>query len=144
MVSQVIACERLGEHGELRGFVRDGPPQHLAFEIFRDADGRAWTLRVPLADHARLERLTTVAAARLARGGAPALAEDGTATLARETLSNGDEVVALVLEQDGERVFALWRREPARDGWSWTLDAVFVPEALAEASCAVIRRALAQ
>jgi len=144
MVATVIACERLGDHGELRVFLRDGPPEHLALEIFRDEDGRAWTLRVPADDAGRLERVVRTAAQRLGRAD-PLIADaDGTATLAREPLGVGGELVALVLEQDGREVFALWRREPAQGGWSWTLDALFVPLDLAAAACAQIEAALAQ
>ena len=143
-LASVIACERLADHGELRVFLREGPPEHLAFEIFQEADGRAWTLRVPIADRVRLTRVVRAAAQRLARPEPLAVAADGTSVLAQEMLSIGDELVALVLVQEGRHAFALWRRERVRDGWAWTLDAVFAPYELAGAVCAEIEAVLAR
>jgi hypothetical protein len=142
MVAKVIGCERLGDHGELRSFLRDGPPVHLAFEIFQDADGRAWTLRVPQAKAVSFQRLVRIAQSKLERPETLQMAADGTCLLGREDLAEGDDITAIILDQGGDQVFALWRRELLRSGWSWTLDAVFVPLPLGRHLCLLIDDAL--
>lgn len=142
MNARLIGCERLGALGELRSFVRPGPPVHLAFEILQDGDGRAWTLRVPF-DHAHdLRRLLDAALERMSRGSAIGFDEQGMAPLGNEEVGPGDEVVALTLSRDDERRFALWRRQRGHRGWSWTLDALFVPLDEAATLCRLIARSL--
>ncbi len=144
MNAQLLGCERLGELGELRSFLRPGPPVHLAFEILQDEDGRAWTLRVPADRMDSLRRLLGAALKQMSSGARITLDEQGMAALASEELDTGDEVVALVLSQDDEQRFALWRRELGSRGWSWTLDALFVPFEEATELCRVIGRSLDQ
>jgi hypothetical protein len=144
MNARLLGCARLGGLGELRSFLRPGPPAHLAFEILQDGDGRAWTLRVPLDGAESLRRLLGSALDRLSSGARIGFDEQGMAALANEEMGPGDEVVALALTQDDERRFALWRREMGRLGWSWTLDALFVPFGEAPELCRLIGRSLDQ
>ena len=134
--------ERLGVHGELRVQRRPGPPEHLAFEVLREADGRAWTLRVPRAAGPELRRLLAAAAARLGQGTEPAFDERGCALLARVALAADDELAAVLLAEGEERAFALWRRGLTRQGWAWTPEVVVVPGALAPAFLARVAAAL--
>ncbi|SNB62388.1 hypothetical protein SAMN07250955_103106 [Arboricoccus pini] len=127
MTEAILTWEKLGEYGELRTFRRSGPPWHLAIEILREVDGRAWTLRIPLDE---LRALMTVLRSASARLGAPSelvFDEDGTAVLTSDRLRGDRELYALVLQQNDDLIFALWTREHLRSGWSWSLDAVFVP-----------------
>lgn len=127
MTEAVLSWEKLGDYGELRTFRRSGPPWHLAIEILREVDGRAWTLRVPLDE---LRALMTVLRSASARLGSPSelvFDEDGTAVLTSDRLRGDRELYALVLQQNDDLIFALWIREHLRAGWSWSLDAVFVP-----------------
>ena len=57
MEQAAVIAERLDELGELRIYRRAGPPEHVAIEILRDSDGRAWTLRVPWTRRASLREL---------------------------------------------------------------------------------------
>jgi hypothetical protein len=129
--------ERLGELGELRAYRRPGPPEHVAFEVLRESDGRAWTLRVPWEGRQALRRLLAAAGDRLGPDAPPPdFGEDGCAELAAEEAAAGVQLVAVLLRQDEERAFAVWRREPTRQGgWSWTLDVVVVPGPLARTLC---------
>lgn len=142
MGSSVIAVERIGTLGELRGFVRDGPPPHYAFEILQDEDGRAWTLRVPLDQDASLRRLLMAAQGRLRQIGHVGRDLEGCRLLAAELLGADDELVAVVLSEDDRERFALWRRERGRSGWSWTLDVVFAPLEHAAELCRLLETAL--
>ena len=127
--------EQLGELGELRAYHRPGPPEHVAFEVLREADGRAWTLRVPWQARAVVRHLLADALRIFGEGASLAFDEQGCAELARGLLADGDELAAVMLRQEGERAFAVWRRELTRQGWSWTLDLVLVPEVLATPLC---------
>src|SRR3954463_572077 len=91
--------ERLGELGDLRFYHRPGPPEHVAFEVLREADGRAWTLRVPW--QARGGGRGLVGGAPRVFGGGASLAfdEQGCAELARGLLADGDELAAVMLRQ---------------------------------------------
>ncbi|HEX8374963.1 MAG TPA: hypothetical protein VF606_07270 [Geminicoccaceae bacterium] len=134
-----VICERLGDHGELRAYRRPGPPEHIAFEILREADGRAWTLRVPWEARSRFRDLLGEARERLGGGeAAPDFDEQGCAELAKADLGAGEELVAVLLEQGGDRAFAVWRRELAKQGWNWTLDVVVAPAGLAAAACGLM------
>jgi hypothetical protein len=129
--------ERLGELGELRAYRRPGPPEHVAFEVLRESDGRAWTLRVPWGGREALRRLLAAAGERLGPDAPPPdFGEDGCAELAAEEAAAGVQLLAVLLRQDEERAFAVWRREPTRQGgWTWTLDVVVVPGPLAVTLC---------
>jgi hypothetical protein len=127
--------ERLGELGDLRVYYRPGPPEHVAFEVLRETDGRAWTLRVPWQARAVVRHLLADALRIFGEGASLAFDEQGCAELARGLLADGDELAAVMLRQEGERAFAVWRREQTRQGWSWTLDLVLVPEVLATPLC---------
>lgn len=138
MEQAAVIAERLDELGELRIYRRPGPPEHLALEILRDVDGRSWTLRVPWTRREPFRKLLAEVQARLEQAGEdePAFDEQGCAELAKSQLAPDDEVAAVVLRQEEEYAFALWRRELTREGWSWTLDVVITPRALAGTLCA--------
>jgi len=133
-----VICERLDDHGELRTYRRPGPPEHIAFEILREADGRAWTLRVPWEARSPFRDLLDEARERLADDDGRDFDEQGCAELAKADLGAGEQLVAVLLEQGDERAFAVWRRELARHGWNWTLDVVVVPAGLAAAACGLM------
>lgn len=131
-----VICERLGELGELRLYRRHGPPEHLAVEILRDEDGRAWTLRVPWSQRGPFRHLLSDSVWRLASASRPAADREGIAQLCRAVLGQGDEILSLFMESGPDRAFALWRRELLQRGdWSWTLDVVVVPDDLAVTLC---------
>ena len=140
----MIGWERIGEYGELRSFLRDGPPPQMAFEILREVDGRAWTLRVPLEARPALAGLVRQAANRLARPEQWQFDAAGLCPLASARLDAASELAALVLQEDGELRFALWRRELLGGRWEWTLDALFVPAELGQACCVLVESALAR
>ena len=137
MEQAAVIAERLGELGELRIYCRPGPPEHLAIEILRESDGRAWTLRVPWTGRALLRQLLLEVQRHLEPAGEEELPfdEEGCAELAKALLAPADELVGVMLQQDDEHAFALWRRELTRRGWSWTLDVVVTPRSLAQALC---------
>ncbi len=137
-VAAAVICERLDDHGELRTYRRPGPPEHIAFEILREADGRAWTLRVPWEARSPFRDLLGEARERLADDDGRDFDEQGCAELAKADLGAGEQLVAVLLEQGDERAFAVWRRELARHGWNWTLDVVVVPAGLAAADCGLM------
>src|SRR4051812_5098640 len=127
--------EQLGELGELRVYYRPGPPEDVAFEVLRETDGRAWTLRVPWQARAVVRHLLADALRIFGEGASLAFDEQGCAELARGLVADGDELAAVMLRQEGERAFAVWRRELTRQGWSWTLDLVLGPGGLAAPLC---------
>ena len=146
MEQAAIIAERLDELGELRIYRRAGPPEHMAIEILRDSDGRAWTLRVPWARRASLRELLAEIQAQLDDPGDDGLTFDdqGCAELGKTELAPDDEVLAVILQQGEDHAFALWRRELTRQGWSWTLDVVVAPKALAGPLCSRLLAALEQ
>jgi hypothetical protein len=145
MEQAAVIAERLDELGELRIYRRAGPPEHVAIEILRDSDGRAWTLRVPWTRRASLRELLADAQLRLEEPDEElAFDEQGCAELGKTQLAPDDEVLAVILEQGEDHAFALWRRELTRQGWSWTLDVVIAPRALAGTLCARLLAGLEQ
>ena len=129
MAHDLVARETLAEFGEFRAYWRS-ERQELAFEAFREADGRAWLLRVPLEARAALRAML--------RDLAPMLDHRTTADpgiLRQVALGPKDELAAVLLEEGDARAFALWRRERLRSGWSWTVDVVVVPLDLARWLC---------
>jgi hypothetical protein len=137
-VAQVLGVETLEGYGELRCFLREGPPTHFAFEVLREVDGRAWTLRVPTVHVGRFRSLLRQAQHELDKTEQAAFGEDGMVWLGRETLDRDEELVALVIQEEAAYVFALWKREKICGDWSWTLEAVFAPVELSYALCKVL------
>jgi hypothetical protein len=138
MAQGLLTREPIAEFGELRAYLR-AERQEIAFEAFREADGRAWLLRVPLAARAALVALLRDIGAILAE------VADGTpdpGILHQVAIGPKDQLTALLLVEGRERAFALWRREQLRDGWSWTVDVVVVPVELARRLCAVVADAV--
>ena len=143
MLDAWVVTERLGEFGELRLYRRAGPPEHLAVEVLREADGRAWTLRAPWEVRAVVRHLLADSVRRLASSGHSTDDRGGLAQLGRVLLAPGQELLSLFFEQDGQRAFALWRRELLRCGeWGWTIDLVVVPDRLAVVLCQRVLSAL--
>ena len=129
MAARVLARETLAAHGELRAYLlEDGAT--LLVEVLREADGRAWQLRLPLAERAGITRLLRATAHRLRVEESPVPGPDGSALLGEIPLGTRDGLVAVVLAEGEERALALWRRERLRDGWSWTIAQALVPLAL--------------
>lgn len=142
MAAAVLARETLADHGELRAYRLVDRPEVL-LEVLREADGRAWQLRVAVAERAAVARLLRAAAPALAEPAQLAFDAEGAAILAEVPLGPDQELAAVALAQDEERAFALWRRERLRDGWSWTIELVLVPFDLGPRLCAFVDGALA-
>jgi hypothetical protein len=138
MAADLLQREPIAEFGEFRAYLR-GERQEMVFEAFREADGRAWLLRVPVAARAAMTGLLSELTAMLAdeRSGA---VDPG--ILREVTLGPKDALAAVLLEEGPERAFALWRREQLRSGWEWTIDVVVVPRELAVKLCALMRQAI--
>jgi hypothetical protein len=135
MEQPAVVQERLEGLGELRIYRRPGPPEHAAFEVLRASDGRAWTLRAPWTARETLTTLLTSARDRLDAEEPPVFDNEGCAEIARAALGADDEILVVLLQQGEEKALAVWRRERARSGWSWTLDVVVVPERLGGELC---------
>lgn len=135
LAHNLLLRETLAEFGELRAYARP-ERQELMFEAFRESDGRAWLLRVPLDAAQGLGNLLREAILLLGDGRA------GPGLLRQVTLGPKDALAALVLEEGAERAFALWRREQLRAGWDWTIDVLVVPIGLARAVCALMQQAI--
>ena len=112
MASDLLTREPIAEFGEFRAYLRS-ERQEMVFEAFRESDGRAWLLRVPLAARAAMTGLLREAAALLAdeRSGT---ADPG--ILRQVALGPKDALAAVLLEEGRDRAFALWRREQLRVG----------------------------
>ena len=138
MASDLLTREPIAEFGEFRAYLRS-ERQEMVFEAFRESDGRAWLLRVPLAARAAMTGLLREAAALLAdeRSGR---ADPG--ILRQVTLGPKDALAAVLLEEGPDRAFALWRREQLRSGWEWTIDVVVVPLELADRVCGLMRQVI--
>ena len=136
MANDLLAREPIADFGEFRAYLRP-ERQEMVFEAFREADGRAWLLRVPLAARAAVAGLLRDLAAMLAdeRAGA---ADPG--ILRQVALGPKDALAAVLLEEGRERAFALWRQEQLRAGWSWTIDVLVVPIELAAKICGLMRQ----
>jgi hypothetical protein len=141
MQAGVLARGQLAEHGEMRAWhlVDRG---ELVLEVLREADGRAWQLRLPVREHAAVARLVRQVMPALAAPRTLAFDEHGAALLGQAPIGPNDQIAAVVLAQDEERAFALWRRERLRGGWSWTIDVTLVPLAFATELCAFVQGAL--
>ena len=136
MAQGLLARETINEFGEFRAYLRTDRGE-LAFEAFREDDGRAWLLRIPLAARYALSTLL--------REGGPMLADDssdaGNARVLRQvSIGPADQLAAVLIAQGEERAFALWRREQLHSGWSWTIDVVVVPLELARRVCGLVQQ----
>src|SRR3954468_1119541 len=56
MAQGLLRREPIDDFGEFRAYLR-AERQEMAFEAFREGDGRAWLLRIPLAARAPLSAL---------------------------------------------------------------------------------------
>jgi hypothetical protein len=143
MTAGVLAREMLPDHGELRAYRLVDRPE-LLLEVLREADGRAWQLRLPLEHGPVVTNLLAGATPALRSPERIAFDDDGTAVLGEVPLDAGTRLAAVALVEGEEQVFALWRRERTRAGWSWTVDLALVPIELGPQLCAFARGALAQ
>ena len=137
MANDLLAREPIADFGEFRAYLRT-ERQEMVFEAFREADGRAWLLRVPLAARAAIDRPPARAWRPCWPTSARAAADPG--ILRQVALGPKDALAAVLLEEGRERAFALWRREQLRAGWEWTIDVVVVPLELAERVCGLMRQ----
>jgi len=142
MAAGVLAREGLPEHGELRAYRLTDRPE-LLLEVLREADGRAWQLRVPVGGREALTRLVREAGPALRTPERLAFDAEGMALLGEVALGPDDGLAAVALAQGPERAFALWRRERLRTGWSWTIDLVLVPIEHGPHLCSFVQGALA-
>ncbi len=138
-----LAREVLPDHGELRAYRLVDRPE-LLLEVLREADGRAWQLRVPLEHGATVSSLLAGAASSLPVPESIDFDAEGTAMLGEVPLGAEERLAAVALAEGDQRAFALWRRERTRAGWSWTIDLALVPLELGPRLCAFARGALAQ
>lgn len=141
MTASVLAREALEDHGELRAYNLVDRPE-VMLEVLREADGRAWQLRVPVEERHAVARLLHQATPALATPDQLEFDTDGTALLGEVPLGPDHGLAAIALEQGSERAFALWRRERLRGGWSWTIDVVLVPMDLGPHLCTFVQGAL--
>ena len=132
MAEGLLAREPIARYGEFRAYHRR-ERQELVFEAFREVDGRAWLLRVPVEARDAMARLLRDVGPMV--GDRRRLPTDHAGVLRRVALGPRDQLAALVLEDGEERAFALWRQEELRTGWSWTIDVVVVPLVLAKGLC---------
>lgn len=134
MAQGLLARETIADFGEFRAYFR-ADRDELTFEAFREGDGRAWLLRVPLAARSALSALL--------RDVGPMLPEDtghaGEARVLRQvSIGPADQLAAVLIAEGDQRAFALWRREHLRSGWSWTIDVMVVPVELARRLCGLV------
>ena len=136
MAEGLLSREPVADYGELRAYLRRERGE-MVFEAFREADGRAWLLRLPLGERGAVARLVRAVAPLVAGTGRelPPVDAGGAGVIDQVTIGPSDQLAAVVLE---ERAFALWRQEQLRSGWSWTIDVVVVPLELAKRLCALV------
>ena len=131
MAQGLLARETIADFGEFRAYFR-ADRDELTFEAFREGDGRAWLLRVPLAATAALAGLLREVAAFFAD---ECSGQDDSGVLREVALGPKDALAAVLLEEGDDRALALWRREQLRTGWEWTIDVLIVPLDLAGKIC---------
>jgi hypothetical protein len=143
---QHLGTTPIGDYGELRAFLRPGPKSEseIAFELLREADGRAFAIRLPLRSASEFGRFLGRLERRLADDAGLTYDAEDKALLDRLGIATDDEIAALVLRQDGRELLALWRRERRSADWSWTLDALFAPRELGPGLCRALGAALGQ
>ncbi|MFL5332928.1 MAG: hypothetical protein ACJ8H8_07050 [Geminicoccaceae bacterium] len=134
MAQGLLRREPIDDFGEFRAYLR-AERQEMAFEAFREGDGRAWLLRVPLAARAPLSALL--------REVSPMLLDDAglsidAGVLHQVSIGPTDQLAAVLIAEGDRRAFALWRQEQLRSGWSWTVDVVVVPVELAHRLCGLV------
>ena len=138
MAEGLLSREPIADYGEFRAYLRR-EREEMVFEAFREADGRAWLLRLPLGERGAVARLVRAVAPLVASGRElPPVDAGGARVIDQVTIGPGDQLAAVVLEDGEERAFALWRQEQLRSGWSWTVDVVVVPLELAKRLCALV------
>lgn len=141
MAEGLLARQPIADYGEFRAYHRR-ERQELVFEAFREGDGRAWLLRVPVEARDAMAGLLREVGPMF--GDRRQLPTDHAGVLRRVTLGPRDQLAAVVLEDGAERAFALWRQEELRSGWSWTIDVVVVPLDLAKGLCQLTLNVLDQ
>jgi hypothetical protein len=134
MAQGLLTRETIADFGEFRAYLR-AEREELAFEAFREGDGRAWLLRVPLAARSALGRLLREVSPMLVDGTGLKI-EAG--VLRQVTIGHADQLAAVLIVEGDQRAFALWRREQLRSGWSWTIDVMVVPLELACRLCGLV------
>ncbi len=138
MAEGLLTREPITDFGEFRAYLRH-EREEMVFEAFREQDGRAWLLRVPVQARTALAGLVREVGPMLADPAqAAAIDPAGAAILKQVAIGPKDQLAAVVLEDGGERAFALWRQEQLRSGWSWTIDVVVVPIELAKSLCSLV------
>ena len=131
MANDLLTREPIADFGEFRAYLRS-ERQEMVFEAFREADGRAWLLRVPLAARAAIDRPACATwrrcwptSARDRRSRHPAPGGVGPQGRARRRAARG---------RPGARLRPVAARAAARRAGSWTIDVVVVPLELAAKS----------
>jgi hypothetical protein len=139
MAEGLLSREPIAGYGEFRAYLRRERGE-MVFEAFREADGRAWLLRLPLGERGAVARLVRAMAPLVAGTGRelPPVEAGGAGVIDQVTIGPSDQLAAVVLEEGEERAFALWRQEQLKGGWSWTIDVVVVPLELAKRLCALV------
>jgi hypothetical protein len=124
MTEGLLAREAIADYGEFRAYLKR-ERQELVFEAFREDDGRAWLLRVPVQARAAMAGLLREVAPMVGEAHRVTAGDGG--VLRQVALGPQDQLAAVVLAEGENRAFALWRQEELRSGWSWTIDVVVVP-----------------
>lgn len=138
MAEGLLSREPISDFGEFRAYVRRERGE-MVFEAFREADGRAWLLRVPLQARTAIAGLLREVGSTLTdNAGRTAVDGDGATILRQVAIGPKDQLAAVVLEDGEDRAFALWRQEELRNGWSWTIDVLVVPIELAKRFCNLV------
>ena len=137
MAEGLLSREPVADYGEFRAYLRR-EREEMVFEAFREADGRAWLLRLPLQERGAVARLVRAVTPVIAGGREVPVDAGGAGVIDRVTIGPNDQLAAVVLEDGEERAFALWRQEQLKGGWSWTIDVVVVPLELAKRLCALV------
>jgi hypothetical protein len=135
MAEGLLIREPITDYGEFRAYLRR-EREEMVFEAFREVDGRAWLLRVPMQARGAIAGLLREVGPNLADDATTVA--DGSGILRQVTIGPKDQLAAVVLEGGQDRAFALWRQEELRSGWSWTIDVVVVPIELARRFCSLM------
>ena len=139
MAEGLLAREPIADYGEFRAYLRR-ERQELVFEAFREDDGRAWLLRVPVEARSAMAGLLREVMPMVGNSRGVTVGDGG--VLRQVPLGPKDQLAAVVLADGEERAFALWRQEELRSGWSWTIDVVVVPLDQARGLCGLAMQVL--